>query len=116
MKKIIFLFLQFVGPFCRRLFLLLIPSKSKVVSSQFVMRTVFNKSGKMTAFFGGMVVSGVASAASFINPAVSGIYTQVGADAGTLFGFAYILLGIVVGGGIVMTLVSRLARKGASGR
>jgi len=65
---------------------------------------------------GSLVVAASASAASYIDPSVSGIFTQVGTDAGTLFGFGYVLLGIVVGGLIVMSLVSRLAKKGAGGR
>jgi len=80
------------------------------------MKSVFNKYGKFVGLVGGVAASVPAMAASYIDPSVSGVFTQLQTDAGTLFGFGYALLGIVVGGLIVMSLVSRLAKKGAGGR
>jgi fructose-specific phosphotransferase system IIC component len=59
------------------------------------------------------LMSMAASAVTYIDASASGIFTQIGADAQTLGGYAWTLMGIVLGISIAIGLTRRFLSKGA---
>jgi len=62
-----------------------------------------------------MMFSPATFAASYIDPAVSGVFTQVEADVTTMSGYSWVLLGMVFGIGVAMKLFSKFGHKGLKG-
>jgi len=63
----------------------------------------------------GIFFSQFAAATTYIDPSVSGVFTQVQADVTTMSGYAWVLLAMVFGIGVAMKLFSKFGHKGLKG-
>jgi hypothetical protein len=62
-----------------------------------------------------LLVAGAASAQAAVPAGVEAVFTGVATDFGTLLGYGYTLMGVVVAGMIILGLVKKVAKKAAAG-